>query len=166
MKNKAFILILFLTLIFIGCYTAVTAFAAPQRWFGSGGLKDNSVSVNSWIKVTVTSADGFAANEEYIAEFIVKQWAESGNYKLVLSGINFYAAADAETLNPGDMWEYYNDGFWRPVTELLNLELIPSVTVESFAAYLKIRVTPDFFNTAGFAKYLNYCLELTAKLVS
>jgi len=142
------------------------AFAAPARWFGNTVKEDNTANITSWIKVTVTGEDCFAADEEYTAEFTVRQWAEDGNYKLVLSGVRFYDPQETENLDPDYMWEYYTGNDWSPITGARGLELIPVVELKTYTAYLTIRVKPGIFDVAGFAEYLEYSLELTAALIT
>jgi len=165
MKNKLFVTLLVLsTVIAVYCGTG-TAFAAPLRWVKSSGLEGNCAVVSSWIKVEATSADGFDSDEEYIVEFTVTHWAENNSYKLVLSGIDFFNPSKAESLDPDEMWEYRTDGAWSPVSEALNLELIPKVATDARTAYLSVRIKPDFFQKPDFMEYLSYHLELTAELL-
>lgn len=167
MKNNFFKILLIISIIIIaGCFTTGTAFAASFRWFGAAEKKDNNAAVDSWIKVIATPAEGFDSDEEYIAEFTVKHWAENNNYKLVLSGVDFFCPSKPGTLDPDVMWEYYADGGWAPVSEAQGLELIPVVTLKTCKAYLKIRIKPGFFENTGFEEYLDYYLELTAELLS
>jgi len=164
--KKKILLLLALSVFASACCTALTAFAAPGRWFGSTIKDDNTVRTASWIKVTVTGEDCFSSDEEYATEFVVRQWAEGGNYRLILRGVRFFDPSGAESLDPDCMWEYYDGGDWAPVTDARGLELIPAVELKAHTAYLKIRVTPGFFDTAGFAKYLDCNLELTAALIA
>jgi len=165
MKKKLFFtasaLLILATLSFGGI---AAVFAAP-RWFSGNESEENTVVVNSWIKVAVKSKDAFAASETLTVKFTVKQWAEDGNYKLILSQIQYFCEPSAEVLNPDYMWEHYSGCDWAPISEALNFDLIPKVDMKSHTAYLKIRVKPDVFLTAGFRKYLDYNLELTAALV-
>jgi len=163
--KKQFLSTLLIMSAFISAGTAtVIAIAAPAHWFAALGKKVNA-PVNSWITVKVTGADGFDAKDEYIAEFAVKQWAESGNYKLALSEINFYGPSHTTGLDMDNMWEYHDGSVWAPISGAKTLELIPLVTLKSHTAYLKIRIKPGFFHTAGFAEYLSYNLELAAELL-
>jgi len=165
MKNVFYKRLLIVSVIITACFTVQTAFAASLRWFESVGLKDNSAVVGSWIAVAVTGTDGFDSNEEYVAAFSVKQWAENGNYKLVLSKIDFLDSSQAETYDPDEMWEYYADGVWTPISEAENSKLIPIVTFDANTAYLRIRIKPDFFQKADFSEYLDCSLRLTAELL-
>ena len=164
MKSKLTIIPLII-LVIIACCGVETAFVSAQRWFERSDLRDNSADIGSWIKVTVTSAEGFYSNEEYIAEFVVKQWGESGSYKLVLGEVGFFCPSKEESLDPDGMWEYDADGIWTPISEAKNFELIPAVTGGTHTVCLKIRMTPHFFQEENFAEYLDYHLELTAELV-
>ena len=165
MKSNSLKISLILSILFTtACGVAVTAFAAPLRWLGSAGLKNNNAAVDPWIKVTISSADGFDSDEEYVATFTVKQWAENGNYKLVLSGIDFLCPPETESLDPDKMWEYYADGVWAPISEARSLELIPIITFNTNTAYLKLRIKPGFLQTPDFMKYLECSLKLTAEL--
>jgi len=164
MKNK-FLKVMVIIAVLASLYAAGAALAIPVRWVENKPLEDNSATVAAWVKVAAVSSDGFDDDEEYLAAFIVTQWAENGNYKLVLSGIEFFNAS-RENKDPDGMWEYFTaGGVWVPISQAKNLELIPSVTVNSNIAILAIRVKPGFFRTPGFAEYLDYTLELTAKLV-
>jgi len=165
MKNKVIKTLILITALTLACGAAGSALAAPAKWFAGTELNDNTAFVKSWIKVTLTGAEGFAADEEYIAEFTVRQWAEDGNYKLVLSEIDFCGPQGAEYLNPDYLWEYLSSGGWKPVSQAKNHVLIPAVSTAEYYAYLKIRIKPGTFETAGFAEYLEYILELTAELL-
>jgi len=157
-------LLVFISVVMLACCVTVTAFAATSRWLSGDELKDSSAEINSWIKVRAASADAFAADEDYIVTFTVKQWAENGNYKLVLSDVDFFDESGNRELDPDHMWQFLEGGVWKPVSQAENLQLIPLVTVNSYAAELQMRVNPDFFLQDGFAPYLDYSLELTARL--
>ncbi|MCL2751283.1 MAG: hypothetical protein FWE62_00825 [Firmicutes bacterium] len=166
-KNRILISVLCVSFLISVFSVAGIAFAVPAHWFGSTELPDSSAAVKSWIKTAVTSKDGFDADEALTVKFAVTQWAESGNYKLVLSGINFYSESRAEILSADQMWEYYAAAdTWLPVSQALNLKLIPKVTVQDHTAYLKIRLKPGFFILLDWADYLDYSLELFAELIS
>lgn len=167
MKNNLRKTLLILPLVMlIACCGAGTAFASPHRWFGSFGMEDNNAFVDSWIRATVSPETEFGSDEEYTAEFTVTQWAESGNYKLIISKVGFLHAAETAALGPDEMWEYSADGTWAPVSRAEGMELIPVVTVNTNTAYLKLRLKPGFFQTPDFTEYLEYSLELTAVLTA
>ena len=165
MRKGLYKILLIISVLGIVCCAAGTALAAPSRWFGSAGLENDSTAVGSWIRVTVTGADGFDSDEDYTAEFTVKQWAENGSYKLVLTGIDFFSPSQTGSPDPDEMWEYYTGQDWAPVSEAENMELIPVVTVNTDTAYFKLRVKPGFFEKTDFMDYLEYHLELTAELL-
>lgn len=166
MKKRLKIALL-ITLIFAftaACTTFAGAHAAG-RWFNRTEKTDNSAKVVSWIKVTVTPEEGFGANDVYAADFTVRQWAEGGNYKLVLSGVKLLDKSGSAK-SPDAMWEYYSGGgVWKPISNAINMELIPDITLSTHTAELKIRVVPGFFEAVGFAPYLDSVLELTAELL-
>jgi len=163
--NKILLIISVCLAAFFTAGTAV-AFASsiPSRWFRHNDLT-NIATIESWVKVTVTSVDSFNSDQVYLAEFTAKYWAEDNNYKLVLTDIDFYGPNDERDLDADDMWEYYDGADWPPLSGALHSILIPSVNSADFTADLSIRIKPDFFHYAGFAPYLAYNLELTAKLL-
>ena len=161
------LLLLFISIILTACCAVGTAFAAA-RWFDSTDLNGRA-DIRSWIKVAVKPEKSFAADEVYIAQFTVRQWAEGSNYKLVLSKVDFVSLSGTGTLNPNkadEMWEYYDGSEWTPISGAENLELLPNISLKKHTAYLKIKLKDGFFDEAGFYEYLNYCLELTAELIS
>jgi len=167
MKNKILKIICALSVLAVLSFGGIATTFAALRWFDSSELEDNSVFVKSWIKVTVTSAEAFAADEELTVRLAVKQWAEGGNYKLVITGIDYYCSFSAAVLDPDYLWEFYADNnTWEPISNAMNLVVIPEIDLKKHMAILKIRTKPDVFLTAGFADYLDYNLELTAALVS
>ena len=164
-KNLNKILFILSLAVLAACCAAGTAFAASPRWFGGVGIEGNNAFVEPWIRVTVTPETEFESDEEYIATFTVEQWAESGNYKLILSKARFFHPLKTEALDPDEMWEYYANAAWVPISQAENSELIHAVSAGANTAYLKLRVKPDFFQTPTFAKYLDYSLELIAELL-
>jgi len=163
-KNLSKILLVLSLVAVAACCAAGTAFAAPRRWFAGVGVTDNIAVVNPWIMVTVFADAEFGSDEECVAEFTVRQWAENGNYKLILSKIKFFCPSRTEILNPDEMWEYYADGLWAPVSQAEKSELLPAVTISTHTAYIRLRITPGFFQKPSFTNYLEYALELTAEL--
>jgi len=166
MKNKMLIISLCaISFFLIGCCVMAKVFAASPQWFAGNGLKDNQAVIDSWIIITVAPAESFDSDEEYTAEFTVKQWAENGNYKLVLLEIYFFCPLKTENLNLDEMWEYFSDDAWVPISGAKDLELIPLVTVKTYIAQMKIRIKPGFFQKTDFAEYLDYHLGLAAELL-
>ena len=166
MKNKIYTTAFMLASLTAMAFGGIAAAFAASRWFDSSEKEDNSIAVQSWVKATVTSKDAFAAAEELTVKFAVRQWAEDGNYKLILSKLDYICPFNTEALNPDYLWEYCMGDGWAPISGAVNLELIPKIDLRATTAYLKIRVKPDVFLTAGFRKYLDYNLELTAALVA